>query len=250
MAQISTRKRGNTWEYSFEVASVNGKRKRKSKGGFKTKKECLEAGTKAKAEYDSTGDVFEPSDISLIDYLNFWLDDYVDKNCKQSTKQTYDQVIRLQIQPYFKDAKLKTINAKKCQDFIYHLQAKGLAKSYITMARVVLHSAMDYAVFPMEYIKANPTNLIKINIKDTTPPKKEEEKSLTKDQFKQLLESVTPLTKYVEIPLYLGWYTGLRCGEACALTWDDIDFDNRIMTINNTMVCVNTQFYITPPKTK
>ena len=47
MAQISTRKRGNTWEYSFEIASVNGKRKRKSKGGFRTKKECLEAGTKA-----------------------------------------------------------------------------------------------------------------------------------------------------------------------------------------------------------
>ena len=45
MAQISTRKRGNTWEYSFEVAPVNGKRKRKSKGGFRTKKECLEAGT-------------------------------------------------------------------------------------------------------------------------------------------------------------------------------------------------------------
>ena len=250
MAQISTRKRGNTWEYSFEIASVNGKRKRKSKGGFRTKKECLEAGTKAKAEYDSTGDVFESSDISLVDYMQFWLEDYVSKNCKASTKQTYSQVIRLQITPYFKDMRLKNLTPKKCQDFLYHLQEKGLAKSYITMARVVLHSAMDYAVFPMQYIKANPTDFVKINIKDTTPPKKEEEKSLTKEQFKQLMSKVTPLTKYVEIPLYLVWHTGLRCGEACALTWDDIDFDNRTMTINKTMVCVNNQFYITPPKTK
>ena len=77
MAQITTRKRGNYWEYSFEISSINGKRKRKSKSGFKTKKECLEAGAKAKAEYDSTGDVFEQSDISLVDYMNFWLDDYV-----------------------------------------------------------------------------------------------------------------------------------------------------------------------------
>ena len=45
MAQISTRKRGSTWEYSFEVAPVSGKRKRKSKGGFRTKKDALEAGT-------------------------------------------------------------------------------------------------------------------------------------------------------------------------------------------------------------
>ena len=118
------------------------------------------------------------------------------------------------------------------------------------MSRVVLHSAMDYAVFPMQYIKANPTDFVKINIKDTTPPKKEDEKSLTKEQFKQLLSKVRPLTRYVEIPLYLGWHTGLRCGEACALTWDDVDFDNRTMTINKTMVCVNNQFYITPPKTK
>ena len=250
MAQISTRKRGSTWEYSFEVASINGKRKRKSKGGFKTKKECLEAGTKAKAEYDSTGEVFEYSDISLIDYMNFWLDDYVSKNCKQSTRQTYSQVIRLQIEPYFKNIKLKGLTAKKCQDFIYHLQEKGLAKSYITMVRVVLHSAMDYAVFPMEYIKSNPTSLVKISIKDNSPIKKDENKSLTKEQFKELLDHVTPLTEYVKIPLYLGWYTGLRCGEACALTWDDVDFDNRTMTINKTMVCVNNQFYITPPKTK
>ena len=250
MAQITTRKRGNYWEYSFEIASINGKRKRKSKSGFKTKKECLEAGAKAKAEYDSTGDVFEQSDISLVDYMNFWLDDYVTKNCKASTKQTYSQVIRLQITPYFGDIRLKAVTPKKCQDFLYHLQEKGLAKAYITMSRVVLHSAMDYAVFPMQYIKANPTDFVKINIKDTTPPKKEEEKSLTKEQFKQLLSKVTPLTKYVEIPLYLGWHTGLRCGEACALTWDDVDFDNRTMTINKTMVCVNNQFYITPPKTK
>ena len=250
MGKISTRKRGSTWEYSFEIASLDGKRKRKSKSGFRTKADALKAGTQAKAEYDSTGEIFEASDISISDYLDFWLDDYVEKNCKASTRQTYSQVIRLQIKPYFKDLRLKNITPKKCQDFLYHLQSKGLAKSYITMARVILHSAMDYAVFPMQHIKSNPTSLIKVNFKDNAPPKKEEDKSLTKEQFKQLLDCVTPLTEYVKIPLYLGWHTGLRCGEACALTWDDINFDNRTMTINKTMVYVNGQFYVTPPKTK
>ena len=189
MAQISTRKRGNTWEYSFEIASVNGKRKRKSKGGFRTKKECLEAGTKAKAEYDSTGDVFESSDISLVDYMQFWLEDYVSKNCKASTKQTYSQVIRLQITPYFKDMRLKNLTPKKCQDFLYHLQEKGLAKSYITMARVVLHSAMDYAVFPMQYIKANPTDFVQSA--NPTPKSVQPELDLTekRDDFDFIIDS-------------------------------------------------------------
>ena len=81
MAQISTRKRGNTWEYSFEIGKINGKRKRLSKGGFRTKKECLEAGTKAKAEYDGTGEVFKASEITLHDYLDEWYNSYAVQNC-------------------------------------------------------------------------------------------------------------------------------------------------------------------------
>ena len=47
MADISTRKRGEKWYYSFEVASVDGKRKRIERVGGKTKKEALENGIEA-----------------------------------------------------------------------------------------------------------------------------------------------------------------------------------------------------------
>ena len=41
---INVSKRGNVYQYSFEAAKVNGKRKRISKSGFKTKNEALVAG--------------------------------------------------------------------------------------------------------------------------------------------------------------------------------------------------------------
>lgn len=44
MGKVNTRKRGDYWEYYFEIASAAGKRKRKSKGGFKTKSEALKEG--------------------------------------------------------------------------------------------------------------------------------------------------------------------------------------------------------------
>lgn len=53
MTEINTRKRGSKWEYRFEIASVDGKRKQKSKGEFRTKKGNLEAGTKALNEYNN-----------------------------------------------------------------------------------------------------------------------------------------------------------------------------------------------------
>lgn len=60
MGELRTRKRGKTWEYSFEGAKIDGKRKPISKGGFRTKADALNAGIKAKAEYDSGGRVSLP----------------------------------------------------------------------------------------------------------------------------------------------------------------------------------------------
>ena len=40
MAELNVRKRGTKWEYRFECAKVDGKRKQVSKSGFLTKKEA------------------------------------------------------------------------------------------------------------------------------------------------------------------------------------------------------------------
>ena len=190
MAQISTRKRGNTWEYSFEIGKINGKRKRYSKGGFRTKKECLEAGTKAKAEYDGTGEVFKASEITLHDYLDEWYASYAVQNCKPLTLVSYEQIIRLQLKPYFGNLKLKNLTPKLCQDFINYLQKKGVSTSYIKMIRVVLHSSLDYAVFPLEYIRSNPSKLIKLRFKDNVVKKDNELECLTPEQFKVIINSL------------------------------------------------------------
>ena len=65
MGQLRTRKRGSTWQYSFETAPVNGKRKSISKGGFRTKAEALAAGTTAMNEYNSSGQTFTPTEVSI-----------------------------------------------------------------------------------------------------------------------------------------------------------------------------------------
>lgn len=41
---VSVRKRGKVYQYQFDVAPIDGKRKRKTKSGFATKKEALEEG--------------------------------------------------------------------------------------------------------------------------------------------------------------------------------------------------------------
>ena len=51
----SIRKRGSTWYYSFDLGIIEGKRKRKEKGGFRTKKECELALRQALNDYEMSG---------------------------------------------------------------------------------------------------------------------------------------------------------------------------------------------------
>lgn len=109
MAEVNTRKRGSKWEYRFETAKINGKRQQKSKGGFKTKKEALEAGTKALNEYNNTGLVFDPSDMSLADYMDLWFEEYGRLNYKYNTLINYRGQIEHHIKPQLGAYKLSTL---------------------------------------------------------------------------------------------------------------------------------------------
>ena len=58
MSEIMVRERflrsgKKVYEYSFEMASVDGKRKRKSKSGFASKRDARIAGRKALSEYEN-----------------------------------------------------------------------------------------------------------------------------------------------------------------------------------------------------
>jgi hypothetical protein len=59
---INIRKRNNLYEYRFEAGKVNGKRKRISKSGFKTKRDAYLAGQRAYEEFISGEDRYKSLD--------------------------------------------------------------------------------------------------------------------------------------------------------------------------------------------
>ena len=81
----SVRKRGDNWQYSFETGSVNGKRQRKHKGGFITKRQAETALRIAINEYENGGLQVNENNITLSDMLDIWFKDYVLLNCKPNT---------------------------------------------------------------------------------------------------------------------------------------------------------------------
>lgn len=58
MSNVTIQKRGKYYQYKFEIAKVDAKRKFLSKSGFKTKDEAIKAGNIAYTEYINIGLVF------------------------------------------------------------------------------------------------------------------------------------------------------------------------------------------------
>ena len=93
MGTVNVRKRGKTYQYYFEAAPINGKRKQICKSGFRTKVEAQEEGNIAYNEYLTTGLNFKESNISYSDYLDYWMQNYCKVNLRYNTIQSYNTKI-------------------------------------------------------------------------------------------------------------------------------------------------------------
>ena len=95
--QGGVRKRGTTWSYYFDLGKIDGKRKKKENGGFRTKKEAEQALTAAMNEYNNAGTVFEPSEITVSDYLDQWYDLYCKPNLRYNSQLGYLKIIEVHL---------------------------------------------------------------------------------------------------------------------------------------------------------
>lgn len=235
MAQVNVRNRkkadgSNNWEYRFEAASIDGKRKQISKSGFKTKKEALDAGTKALAEYNNAGQHFSPGEISFSDYLDYWFDNYVKPSLKYNTQIGYNQIIEMHLKPALGMYKLKSLTPMIIQEYVNEKFVTGLKKSTLTNIMAVLSGSLSYAVIPARFLQSSPAEYIRY-------PKISTERSdvnrtvISIDDFKRMIDRFEKGNPF-RYALLIGFYTGLRIGEVYGLTWEDIDFDEKTLSVN------------------
>ena len=205
-----TRKRGSTWSYYFDLGKINGKRQKKEKGGFKTKKEAETALTKAITEYNNAGMVFEPSEITVADYLEQWYDLYCKPNLKYNTQLGYLRIIEGHLKPRFGKYRLKALTSAILQEYANDLKMNGYSKSHIIGILSMFGAALDYAVEPMHYLSANPMRYVKYPKIEKKP---RERIILSLDEWQRIIDRFPAGSRYY-LPLMIGFYTGLRISES------------------------------------
>ena len=132
------------YEYGFEIASIDGKRKRKTKSGFKTKKEAKEAGKVAQLAYENIGQVVDPSDMSFSDFLDQWIENAA-LTCAESTINGYKKKIRLYIKPALGGYRIKSITKNNLQDLVTKMYNDGFSKNTVSSVNGILTKYFEYA---------------------------------------------------------------------------------------------------------
>ncbi len=243
------RKRSNKWYYYFDLGIVEGKRKKVERVGGNTKKEAEKALREALNEYENSGIVFEESNISVSDYLDFWYKEYVLLNCKYNTQESYRINIEKHIKPKLGVYKVKALTPAILQSFINKKYKENYSQNTLQVLKNILHRSLKSAVYPYKHIRENPMQYVSIP-KAKTKTESNKVKTITLDEFNQML-NIFPQDSFQRIVLLIGFYTGMRRGEIIALTWDDINLDNKTITVKHTLIKKkNGIFELSQPKTE
>ncbi|HBG8547956.1 TPA: site-specific integrase [Clostridioides difficile] len=243
------RKRGKKWYYYFELAIVEGKRKKIERVGGDTKKEAQTALRIALSEYEDCGNVFDENNISVSDFLDFWYKEYVMLNCKFQTQNNYKRAIENHIKPNLGRYKLKLITPLIIQKFLNDKSKENYSSGTIRVIKGVLNNSFKMAVYPYKFIKENPMFYTKVPKNAIENKENNKLKIITLDEFNTIIKKYNK-EHYMNIVLNIGFSTGMRAGEVLGLRWEDIDLKNKIIKVRHTLIDKgNGIFELTTPKT-
>ena len=166
----------------------------------------------------------EPSSRKVSEWLSEWLRDYIG-NVKPSTVKSYQDHVRLNINPYIGDVELSKLTPAMIQRMYNNLmEDKELSPKTVKNIHGVLHRALDQAQM-LGYIRVNPTGAV-------TLPRIEKANihPLDEEGVAKFLEAIRG--NPYELVFFVDLFTGLRQGEILGLTWDCVDFEAGTLLIN------------------
>lgn len=183
---------------------------------------------------------FVSSSIKFSDFLEQWKEDYAKKNYKMTTIDTMAHIMK-RVNEELGHYKLNKITRRTIQQLI-KLLSDGSGKHGALGPKTVrnyihyVSSMFEYAI-KLDLISTNPCHNVSM-----PSNRKTHYEMYTVEEAQTFIDALTkdaPI-KY-QCYFLLAIYGGLRRGELCGLTWDNIDFDNQIITIEKAVYHISKQ---------
>ena len=168
---------------------------------------------------------------------------------KKSTFAAYSLIVETHLQPAF--GNLTAVTEKNVQDFVLQKLNGGLSQKTIKDMLIVLRMILKFGA------KKNYCVYAPIDVIFPTDRERQELEVLSIANQKKIMRFVDDNFTFRNLGIFICLSTGIRIGEICALTWDDIDTENGVIHIRKTIQRIyvkengikKTELLIDTPKT-
>lgn len=243
------------WMYVIENGTnpATGKRERIVKRGFLKEKEAIKAARAMEYEIDKWNLDFK-NKATFRDLGEEWFERYIKSGVKNSTIRSKDYHLD-KLYEGFGHVKVQNITQDIYQKFLFKLHEE-LSYNTLTNVHGTAKQVFKYAK-EKKILLDDPTEFTIVPKRIKTVEEIENE-TITdtyfeKHELKAFLDVCYQSGKVGDFVFFstLAW-TGMRPGEALALKWSDIDFEEGTINITKTLYNPKNkfdQFELTPPKT-
>lgn len=185
----------------------------------------------------------------LSEVIELWK---IDKQqyVKKSSFSAYTLLIENHLLPIF--GELTEIEEVDVQSFVLHKIESGLSHKTIKDILIVLKMILKFGA-KNKWLSYTP-----FDIQFPTEREKQNLEVLSRGDQKKIMNYIQEHFTFRNLGVYICLSAGIRIGEVCALTWEDIDTDNGVISINRTIQRIyviengvrRTELILDTPKTK
>ena len=227
----------NTWRSQFYYTDWTGKKHKKNKRGFKTKREAQQY------EAEFVKQARADMDMMLSSFVEVYLKDK-EVELKQRTLRNKRYMFETHVIPYLGNKKMNEITASDILAWQKAVKdSKDYSDAYLRMLQnqvtaLFIHAQRIY------YLKDNPCKRVK-------KMGRSDNRSLnfwTLEEYRKFIDTFDKGSMHYLMFELLFW-TGMREGELLALTKSDIDVGQMTLRINKTYFRLHGEDVITTPKT-
>ena len=214
-------------------AHIRRKRTRRSQ------REALAALDEMKLQYGIGGAAADAAEMSVTEWLNYWLQTYVKNSVQGNTYETYQCDIRKICKHPVSRVKLKNLMPGQVQTMLNDMQTTPRAASgALTTLRSACRRAVNDGI-----LRLDPTRGI-------SKPQYERAEIVTITADEAVLLVQADPRPSMRIAIQIGYSTGLRPNEILGLTWSCIHIDTLTLTVTHAVKTIQGNAVIGPPKNK
>lgn len=161
--------------------------------------------------------------LTLGEYLDRWMETVVKHDCRPTTMNTYRWAVDTHLKPELGDRKLTALTPTEIQEMYHRKREQGLSAFTVRNIHAVLHRALEHAK-RQGLVNTNVADLVQV---PRTGP--QQPTVFTPDEARRILEAAKE--ERLHAAFVIAIYLGLRIGELLALQWDDINWEEKTITI-------------------